>query len=206
MDRDMIAGALGALRLKKKAAAPVEPVEASKESPVNEQKPEAGTQAPTSFLSKETAALLARQIGNEVFSCYAYYAVAGWFHNQGLDGFQKLFDKQAGGELVHFKKIYDYLLEAGQEFAMPPVGAPDRDYADVAAACEAVVKLEKAVTADWRAIHKAAVADQDAATIELAQWFVSEQMEEEDLVFTLLQRVRMASKDGILTIDAALMD
>ena len=191
----------------KEAADPVQPeggkTEPSPESPAT---PEPGTQEPTSFLNKEVAQLLARQIGNEIYSAYAYWAVAGWFHNQGLDGFQKCFDKQAAGELVHFRKVYDYLLEAGQEFTMPAIDAPGRDYASVEAACAAVLKLEKAVTADWRAIHRAALADQDAATTELAQWGVTENMEEEDLAFTLLQRVRMASKDGILTIDTQLMD
>ena len=191
-------------RLDKQAADMVEPQEPS---PTPNPQPDAQQPTPTSFLSIDTAALLAKQIGNEIYSAYAYYAVAGWFKNQGLDGFKKWADGQAAGEIEHFKKIYDYLLEAGQEFAMPAIQGPVPDFSTVENALKSVLALEKAVTNDWRQIYKATVADVDGATGQLAMLFLLEQQEEEDKAYTLLQRVLRAGPDGngILTIDHSLM-
>ena len=177
-------------------------------APTENPQPDAQQPIPTSFLSKDTAALLAKQIGNEIYSAYAYWAVAGWFKNQGLDGFKKYADDQAKGEIEHFQKIYDYLLEAGQEFAMPAVQGPVPDFSTVQKAVESILALEKAVTNDWREIYKATVMDVDGATSKLAMDFLLEQQEEEDKAYTLLQRILRAGPDGngILTIDAQLLD
>lgn len=176
-------------------------------SPTPNTSAEANIAEMTGFLSQEIAALLSAQLGNEMYSAYAYYAIGGWCKNQGLDGFMAYCHTQAKGELEHFNKVQDYLLESGQKFELPALQAPCIEYNGIKEAIESVLKLEKAVTMDWRKIHVQAGRDMDAATTALAQWFVTEQMEEEDLAYTLLQRINLAgSGDGIITMDAQLME
>jgi ferritin len=174
-------------------------------SPTENTQADADKEQVTGFLSQNMAKLLSTQLGNEMFSAYEYYAIAGWFKNQGLDGFMKWAKGQGDGELSHFNIIYDFLLESGQEFNMPELGAPISKFSSVKDAVAAVLKLEKTVTNDWRRIHAQAMDDKDSATMGLASAFVKEQMEEEDNAYTLLQRVEMADKSGILVIDCSLM-
>jgi ferritin len=175
-------------------------------APTENTQPDAKKEQVTGFLSPDMAKLLSTQLGNEMFSAYEYYAIAGWFKNQGLDGFMKWAKGQGDGELGHFSIVYEFLLESGQEFNMPELGAPVSKFGGVKDAVAAVLALEKAVTNDWRKIHAQAMDDKDGASLGLSTQLLREQLEEEDQAFTLLQRVNLASGgDGILTIDAQLM-
>jgi ferritin len=151
---------------------------------------------------------LSQQVGNEFYAAYTYYGAAGWFKLQGLDGFAKMAEEQATGEIGHARKVFDHLITAGCPAVLPALeGGVLDQYTSVLQVCESILKHEKSVTKSWRLICSAAMQTGDGATTGLAQWFLAEQLEEENLAATLRDRVKMAGGDGagILTIDASLM-
>lgn len=158
--------------------------------------------AQTEFVNEPVKTLLAAQIGKELKGQYEYLAMGAFFKKVGLDGFANYFMKQAGEEATHAAKIIDYLMEAGVDFAMPAVPAPEAGYTTARQAAERYLSLEKGITADWLAIFQAADKTADYAVIKLAQWFVDEQIQEEDAAVTFYQKVAIAGEGaGLLILD-----
>ena len=64
-------------------------------------------------------------------------------------------------------------------------------------AVEAVLASEQAVTRSIEGLYDLAEKAGDRAAILLLQWFVQEQMEEENVVRTLLGRLKLAGDTGL---------
>jgi ferritin len=125
-----------------------------------------------------------------------------WLDNEGLTGFSKWMNKQADEETKHGMKIYGYLLSAGTELLLPAIPAPDSKFASAMDVGEKTLHHEITITESWRTISAFAQRDGDAATMALAQWFVTEQMEEEDRAVKLVQRLKLAGdRAGLLILD-----
>jgi len=160
----------------------------------------------TKFITDAVEQMLCQQIGNELFAYYEYIAAAAWFEGQGFSGFANWASTQACGELTHMKKILDFLVTLGATPDLPQITGVSVKFPSIKAAIEGILKRERAVTKNWRIIAKECIATDDAGTLELAQWFVTEQMEEEDAAKTLLSRLAAAGDGaGILVLDGQLM-
>lgn len=161
----------------------------------------------TKFISDEMATLLTTQIGHEMFAFYEYTAIAVWFESQGLCGFASWANKQARDEQCHMQKILCYLVGLGATPTLPAIPEAPAMAQDIKAAVQAILSREKSVTENWYIIAKKAMEDLDVASIDLSQWFVKEQMEEENLVKVIMQRLELASDGtGILVLDNELKE
>lgn len=169
--------------------------------------PETGETEQTKFITDPVEQMLCQQIGNELFAYYEYTAAAAWFEGQGFSGFATWAGAQACGELEHMKKILDFLVTLGATPDLPQISGVAVKFPSIKAAIEGILERERAVTKNWRIIAKECIATDDAGTLELAQWFVTEQMEEEDAAKTLLSRLAAAGDGaGILVLDGQLME
>lgn len=158
--------------------------------------------AQTQFVNADVGMLLTQQIAHELKGQYEYLAMAAFFKKVGLDGFSNYFMKQAGEEAGHAAKIIDYLMESGTEFRMPQVDAPSAVLTTARQAAEHYLTLEKGITLDWLNIFRNADKTDDYAVIKLAQWFVDEQIQEEDAAVTFFQKVAIAGEGaGLLILD-----
>jgi len=168
--------------------------------------PESGEQ--TDFLADDMEGLLNRQVGSEFYSAYLYYMVAAICQSKGLVGFQNWFETQGDGEIEHAMKVYKYLMDTGSLVELPEIPGPTlSSEMEVAELTRAVLDHEMGVTQDWKRIGQLAKEQDNPATCQLVQWFMTEQVEEEDAALTLHQRVQLAdSGSGILLIDNDLKD
>lgn len=162
----------------------------------------------TDFLADDMESLLNRQVGAEFYSAYLYYMVAAICQSKGLVGFQAWFESQGDGEIEHAMKVYKYLMDTGSRVELPAIPGPELSgEMDVAELTRAVLDHEMGVTQDWKRIGALAKEQDNPATCQLVQWFMTEQVEEEDAALTLHQRVQLAdSGSGILLIDNDLKD
>lgn len=161
----------------------------------------------TRFLSPSMQSMLNEQIAFEMFSAYVYFMVAAWSQTKGLTGFQAHFQKQGDGEIQHAMKIYKYLVDTGSTVDLPAIPSPTDlvKFSNMQEACRAVLDHEMIVTKRWQEIGELAKTEHNLATQEIAQWFMTEQIEEEDISLTLLNKVELAdSGSGLLIIDAGL--
>lgn len=161
--------------------------------------------AQTDFIKGRNKGMFHRQIAHELRGHYAYLVMAAALKGRGLEGFANYFQKQAGEESEHARKIMDFMVEAGYELEFGPIPVPEAEGATVEALMEQYLDLERSITQDWYRIYQALEDSEDWAPIKLAQWFLNEQIQEEDQAVTLLQRVRMAGEgSGLLVLDQEL--
>jgi len=179
------------------------PAASAPEEQMKPETPETPEGQQTKFLSDDIVEMLAQQVGNEMTAFYEYTAINAWCDGVGLPGFTAWTAKQACDEMAHMKKVLRYLTIAGVSPKLPSISGTVTSYADVKATVDAIYSREKEVTANWRAIAKKALQDADAGTCALAQWFVTEQMEEEDTVEAVKFRLSIGS---VLEVDLQLME
>ena len=118
------------------------------------------------MLDEEMQQALNDQINAELASGYLYLSMATYFEDEDLPGFANSLRVHAEEELEHGMKIYDYIIRKNGSVKF--VTSLINDLVDLS------IKLS------------------DHATNQFLQWFVEEQVEEEELAHEDLRKVKMA--------------
>ena len=127
------------------------------------------------------------QIGREYAAAHQYTAIAAWYDAETFPRLSKFFYEQAEEERDHARKMTDYLLETGQAVRLGEVSAPINEFPDHVEPIRLALDQEKRVTVEIDRLVEIARETRDNASEIFLQWFVSEQVEEEDTISSLLQ-------------------
>ena len=141
------------------------------------------------MISKTMEQALNKQVNREFFSAYLYLSMSSYFETANMKGFAKWMRIQAKEEQVHALKMHDYLLARGGKANLLDVEAPKAKWASAGKVFEEVYSHEQKVTAMIHGLVELAVREKDHASFEMLQWFVKEQVEEEEHVSTILAQV-----------------
>ncbi len=146
------------------------------------------------------------QFNRELYSGYLYLAMAAYFEDQDLSGFANWMRIQAQEELSHAMKFYDYIVRRGGRAVMADIEAPENEWESATTVFEQVYEHEQMVTGLINKLVDLALELKDHATHNFLQWFVAEQVEEEESASGVLQKVKLASesKSGIYMLDQEL--
>ena len=143
------------------------------------------------MLSKKMQAALNDQINAELASAYIYLAMAAWFEAENLPGSASWMRRQAGEEVAHAMKIFDYVTDQDGRVVLAAVETPPKDYKDMADVWQKALAHEQKVTGLIHALADLAAKEKDHATGALLQWFATEQVEEEKTARGILEQARM---------------
>ena len=143
------------------------------------------------MLSKKVEKALNDQLNMEYSSAYVYQAMAAYFSDINFSGFAAWMDNQAEEERTHARKIYDYILERGGKVALAEIRAPKSQYKSALEAFEDSLKHEKAVTKSIEKLYVLAKDEKDFGTEVFLQWFITEQIEEESTVESIIDKFKM---------------
>jgi len=136
------------------------------------------------------------QLNAELYSSYLYLSMSAYFESSDLDGFANWMRVQAREELMHAMKFFDFINSRGGQVALQPIAGPPTDWQSAADAFEEVYRHEQKVTGLINALTSSAVAESDHATNSFLQWFVNEQVEEEESANRVLRNLRLVGSDG----------
>lgn len=136
------------------------------------------------------------QLNRELYSGYLYLAMAAYFEDQDLPGFGNWMRIQAQEELSHAMRFYDYLVQRGSRVLLDEIETPQKEWDSPLAAFEHVYEHEQMVTGLINDLVDLAIELSDHATNNFLQWFVAEQVEEEESANGVLQKVKMAGESG----------
>lgn len=139
---------------------------------------------------------LNEQINAELYSAYLYLSMAAWSEGQGMEGFGNWFKIQAQEELTHAMRFYTYVFGRGGTVKMKAIEAPKTEWKSVLATFQNTLKHEQKVTGLINGLVKLARGESDYATENMLQWFVAEQVEEEDTADRIRQRLELVGSDG----------
>jgi len=148
-------------------------------------------------LSDTMAKALNRQVNEEINSAYIYAAMSADFGARNLNGFAAWMDKQAREELNHAAKIKAFLYDRNSRVFLDTLKAPQNEWNGPRDAMGAALKHEQYISQCILDLVKLARDEKDTPTEIFLQWFVSEQVEEEDSVRTVLDKLDMISDSPV---------
>ena len=143
------------------------------------------------MLSKTVEDALNKQINRELYSAYLYLAMSAYFETANMKGFAKWMRLQAKEEQVHAFKFYDFVIARGGKASLLPIEAPKAKWASAGKIFEEVYVHEQKVTGMINALVELAMKEKDHATFEMLQWFVKEQVEEEEHSSGILEQIKI---------------
>ncbi len=146
------------------------------------------------------------QLNAELYSSYLYLSMGSYFESEDMSGFANWMRVQAQEELMHAMKIYDYILQRGDRAILIRIDSPPTEWESAVAAFEHVYSHEQKVTGLINQLVNLAISLGDHATNNFLQWFVAEQVEEEESSSSVLKKTKMAkgSLSGMLMLDSEL--
>lgn len=158
------------------------------------------------MLDKKVVELLNDQVMKEFYSAYLYLDFADFYTDKDLDGFANWYNVQAQEERDHALLFMRYLQLNGERVQLGPIGQPDKRLEAFDDPLKAGLAHEQYVTSLIHAIYDAAYQVRDFRTMQFLDWFVKEQLEEEDNANSLLQRFALFGTDakGLYALDSEL--
>ncbi len=147
-------------------------------------------------MNKKVYELLNNHINAELYSAYLYLSFADYYEEEGLEGYANYFEVQAAEERDHALIFRNYLHDNGQKVTLGPIAQPSNDFSNFLEPLEAALKHEKHVTALINKIYTAAAEVNDYRTMKFLDWFVKEQMEEEDVADTMITKMKLFGGDS----------
>jgi ferritin len=148
-------------------------------------------------ISSKIAKAINDQIAYEASATHAYVAIGSWCERTGYDGSAAFFFEQANEENTHMLKFIHYLNNGGAEAIIPATEKPQGKFDSLESTFQAGLKSEQTVTKLINNLVEVAEREKDRATYSFLQWFVSEQIEEETLFETILQKFEVVGRDKL---------
>ena len=146
---------------------------------------------------------LNEQFNAELYSSYLYLAMHAYFKSKNLDGFANWMYQQAKEELMHAMKFYHFVHQRGGRTHMALIAEPPSEWDSPLAVFEATLTHEQKVTGLINDLVDVANRANDHATQIFLQWFVTEQVEEEESVGSVLEQLKLLgdARQGLFMMD-----
>ncbi len=133
------------------------------------------------------------QIKNELQAHYNYLGMSAFFERSPYLGFAAWMRVQASEEYTHAMKLYDYIRSRNAPIELAAIDAPPMKFgSNPTEVFEISLKQEQGVTQQINDLYELALKEKDYATLQFLTWFLQEQVEEENTVSDIIDRLRLA--------------
>lgn len=143
------------------------------------------------MISKEMEMALNEQIELEGYASFLYLSMASWCDKEGLEGCARFMHRQSEEEKEHMLKIFHYLSEVDGFALTPAIAQPPHEFESVQSMFEQVYEHEQKVTNSIHGLVKKSYENNDLTTWNFLQWYVEEQREEEALMRSILDKIKL---------------
>lgn len=143
------------------------------------------------------------QITMELASSVAYLQMSAYFEAENLTGMAAWMRTQSEEEKDHAYRFMSFVMDRGSEVKVGAIEAPESEFKNVEHVFETSLAQEQGVTQAIHDLYRLASDNGDLASYPFLQSFIEEQIEEEAMVETILERVRLAGGESsaILLLD-----
>ncbi len=149
------------------------------------------------MISNKIQDALNAQINAELWSAYLYLSMGMHFEAEGRPGIANWFKVQFKEEQAHAEIFMNYLNQRGGKVELKAIDAVPTTWDSPLDAFKATLEHEQKVTALINAIYALAEQENDYATRDRLNWFVTEQVEEEDNARQLIDKFSMIGDNGM---------
>jgi ferritin len=146
---------------------------------------------------------LSEQIRNELYSGYLYIAMSAHFDVENFKGFSHWMRLQAQEEMEHAIRLFDYVARVRGRVTLKTIDAPPPAFGSPLEIFKKALEHEREVTRQITDLYELARKERDYATELELQWFIQEQVQEEDNAATAVDQLELAgdSKAALLMLD-----
>ena len=148
------------------------------------------------MISKKLEVAINAQINAELWSAYLYLSMSSYCQEAGFPGMANWFAVQFKEEQDHAMILFNYLQSRGGRVLLSPIEAVPTEWASPLAAFEHTLEHEGKVTSLINNLMSLAVEEKDFAAQSRLNWFVDEQVEEEENATELIQKLRLIGNNG----------
>jgi len=148
------------------------------------------------MISQSMTDALNKQIELEGYASFLYLAMASWCDQEGMEGCSNFLHRQSEEEREHMLRIFKYLSEVDAHAIVPAIPQPPKEFESPQEVFKQVYAHEQKVTAAINDLTKLSNEENDHSTNVFLQWYVIEQREEEALMRTILDRIKLIGTGG----------
>jgi len=157
------------------------------------------------MLSKKVENILNVQVDKEGYSSHLYLSMAVWAETKGLGGIADWLYAQAEEERMHMLKLVKYINERDGSAAIIAVGEPPTEFGTVREMFDKVLEHEQFISGSINEIVQVCIDENDHTTNNWIQWFVTEQIEEEASVKSLIDKLKLVGEHNMYMFDRDIM-
>ncbi len=161
------------------------------------------------MLSDKMQEALNEQVRIEAESSQVYLAMASWAEIQpGIDNITAFFYRHSDEERQHMLKLIHFINERGGFAIIPDLKQPVLTFPSIKHAFKSLLEHEEFVSKSINNLVDIALDEKDYATHNFLQWYVSEQIEEEALARTLIDKLELIGdeRSGLYLFDQDILN
>ncbi len=148
------------------------------------------------MIKEQMEKALNNQIQEEMFSGYLYLAMSADFAAKNFEGFATWMYVQALEEFTHAQRFYNHILERGGTIELKELKKPQQSWEKPVDAFAAAYEHEQHITSCIHKLYKLSREIDDYESETMLQWFIDEQVEEEDNASTILEKLKLIGDNG----------
>jgi ferritin len=143
------------------------------------------------MLTEKVEKALNNQIELEAYSSQLYLAMASWAEKNGYNGSADFLYLHADEERAHMLKLFHYINDRDGYAIVPSLKQPPFEFDSIKAVFQEILSHEKMISGKINDLVAICAEERDYTTQNFLQWFVSEQIEEENLAKTNLDKLNL---------------
>ncbi len=147
------------------------------------------------MLNEKIQEALNEQINKEVYSSYLYLAMSAYSSSAGLPGFAHWFRVQSEEENMHAMKLFDYINDQDGRVKLKEIKEPPMEFGTAVEMFRQTLEHEQFITRSINELVELANAEKDETTASFLQWYVDEQVEEEENDKEIIAKLRGIDKN-----------
>ena len=147
------------------------------------------------MLSKRIENGLNGQVTSEGNSSQYYLSMASWAELQGFEGTSEFLYKHAEEERMHMLKLVRFINERGGQAEIPALDQPPKAWKNITEMFQDLLNHELKVTNQINELVHISLEEKDYTTHNFLQWYVSEQLEEEALARSIMDKLKLIGND-----------
>ncbi len=147
------------------------------------------------MLTEKIEKSLTDQIKIEAESSQIYLAMASWAETQGFQGVSSFMYAHSDEERMHMLKLVKFVNERGGHAKISALAAPPLSFGSFKELFQTLFDHEVMVSQKINDLVDITLTEKDYATHNFLQWYVAEQIEEEALARTILDKISLIGDD-----------
>lgn len=147
------------------------------------------------MISEKIEEKLNAQVAREAASSQLYLAMASWAEVEGFEGVSQFLYRQSDEERDHMLKLIKFVNERGGQAIVPSLEKPPAEFNSMRRVFEDLLAHEQEITNAINELVHITLEQKDYTTHRFLQWYVEEQIEEEALAQTILDKLKLIGDD-----------